>query len=298
MDETLRQYVLDRDGRRCIRCGESHDQLDVHHITPRSDPENGSDHPENLVSLCPSHHGMMGAASEQLQRKLLWKRSATPSIVERERRLRRQDDFSERFATVHDPLSGWDSYERSVPAEIGLLYNDDRQTLRENGEFGEEMQRRDIRYRVRMAFAQLEHDLNLLRSIGAGGLVQQFYDRFNRVEQAERGVEQLLDESIPRSSQSMPRQQNERVQNRGLLTEDDRAFWSGVKETDDPDKTAREKRHNVRQRIENIVVDLKLLNDAGEDDLVDKFHGETDRNAKIEQELRELREEISEGDDG
>lgn len=189
---------------------------------------------------------------------------------------------------------GWDSSDRAAPHQVGLLYNDDRQTLRENGQFGEEMQRRDIRYRVRMAFAQLEHDLSLLRSIGAGGLVQQFYDRFNRVEQAERGVEQLLGESIPSTSQSMPRQQDERVQNRGLLTEDDRAFWSGVKETNDPNKTAREKCHNVRQRIENIVVDLKLLNDDGEDNLVDKFHGETDRNAKIEQELRELREEISE----
>lgn len=93
------------------------------------------------------------------------------------------------------------------------------------------------------------------------------------------------------------------MQNRGLLTEDDRRFWRGEKDTDDPDKTAREKRHNVRQRIENIVTDLQILSEAEETDIINEFHAETDRGATVDDRVERLEEELGElqdelGDDG
>lgn len=98
--------------------------------------------------------------------------------------------------------------------------------------------------------------------------------------------------------------EGEVVQNRGLLTEDDRQFWRGEKDVDDPDKTAREKRHNVRKRISRIVTDLQILSEAGETDLVNEFHAETDRGAtvddrveRLEEQLESLQEEMSENDD-
>ncbi len=91
--------------------------------------------------------------------------------------------------------------------------------------------------------------------------------------------------------------QRQTVQNRGLLTEDDREFFLGEKDTSDPDKTRREKRHNVRERIKNITEDLEILADANETDLVNEFHGETDRNSKIETELSELRKQLGMADD-
>jgi hypothetical protein len=86
------------------------------------------------------------------------------------------------------------------------------------------------------------------------------------------------------------------VRNRGLLTEDDRKFFRGEKD-DDSEKTRNEKRHNVRERIKNSVEDLRLLQDAGEDDLVDYFHAETDRDAKLEDELAEIRQQLADESD-
>lgn len=83
------------------------------------------------------------------------------------------------------------------------------------------------------------------------------------------------------------------MRNRGLLTDDDRRFFSGEKQPDEPDEVRREKRHNIKQRIGNIVKDLDLLADAGETDLVDEFHAETDRDAKLEAELAALRQQLA-----
>ena len=43
-------YVLDRDGYKCQSCGETDIGLKAHHIVERTD--NGSDRPENLVTVC------------------------------------------------------------------------------------------------------------------------------------------------------------------------------------------------------------------------------------------------------
>jgi len=49
----LREQVLMRDGRRCIRCG-STDRLEVHHLVARG--QGGPDAAHNLVTLCHHHH--------------------------------------------------------------------------------------------------------------------------------------------------------------------------------------------------------------------------------------------------
>lgn len=55
----IRDAILERDGQVCTMCGEKghcFDELEVHHIIPRS--RGGSDHPLNLVTLCKAcHHG-------------------------------------------------------------------------------------------------------------------------------------------------------------------------------------------------------------------------------------------------
>lgn len=52
--EQQRRTVLSRDGYRCRSCGVGDCRLHVHHKIPQS--EGGTDHPENLISLCPECH--------------------------------------------------------------------------------------------------------------------------------------------------------------------------------------------------------------------------------------------------
>jgi len=49
----LREQVLQRDGRRCVRCTSTR-QLEVHHVISRAD--GGRDELTNLVTLCQRHH--------------------------------------------------------------------------------------------------------------------------------------------------------------------------------------------------------------------------------------------------
>ncbi len=55
--QAARSIVLDRDQRRCMRCGHecSRGEADVHHLVPRS--LGGTDEPANLVTLCDGCHG-------------------------------------------------------------------------------------------------------------------------------------------------------------------------------------------------------------------------------------------------
>ena len=52
---TLKDFVLERDGRKCKVCGFS-SVIEVHHVTPRS--KGGKHRQENLITLCPNHHEM------------------------------------------------------------------------------------------------------------------------------------------------------------------------------------------------------------------------------------------------
>jgi len=136
---------------------------------------------------------------------------------------------------------------------------------------------------------------SLLKKNGVGPkLVERernFIDRLQTDEEVEN-VQALL-----QMHQNLYDQTSSALQNYGLLTEDDREFWHAEKGGDETAETRRQKRHAVRERIENIVEDLRILSDADERDLVDEFHGETDREAKLEQELKNLRSEIREDSD-
>ena len=51
----IRQRVLERDGHTCQMCGlVASSNLHIHHIMKRS--KGGTDHPDNLLTLCPSCH--------------------------------------------------------------------------------------------------------------------------------------------------------------------------------------------------------------------------------------------------
>jgi|GEM_PF-6815507 len=89
------------------------------------------------------------------------------------------------------------------------------------------------------------------------------------------------------------------MQNRGLLTEDDRELFSGEKNLngEDLEKAKRERRYNIRQRIEHIAEDLEILDGAGEADLLAEFHEETDAPSDVEARLERLEEEVLSDED-
>lgn len=80
------------------------------------------------------------------------------------------------------------------------------------------------------------------------------------------------------------------MENRGLLTDDDRRFFRGEKDIDPDGAQARNKRSRVRRRIENIAEDLEILREAGEDDLVATFEDETGAYARLDERLQEVEE--------
>lgn len=86
------------------------------------------------------------------------------------------------------------------------------------------------------------------------------------------------------------------MENRGLLTADDRALFQGEKDVENREKALRERRYNVRRRIEHIAEDLEILREAGEDELVEEFREETGQSeafeAKLMAELADLREQL------
>ncbi|WP_135306307.1 hypothetical protein [Haloarcula amylovorans] len=69
------------------------------------------------------------------------------------------------------------------------------------------------------------------------------------------------------------------MQNRGLLTDDDRALFRGEKDIDAEEETKqrRERRHNIRQRIDHIEEDLEILAEADEERVLQDFHEQTDK---------------------
>lgn len=82
------------------------------------------------------------------------------------------------------------------------------------------------------------------------------------------------------------------MENRGLLTEDDRAFWRGEKDVDDHAQAAARKRYHVNQRIDRLEEDIKILRQAGEDEVVSNIYQAVGRFEQLEQEIEELRDLI------
>jgi hypothetical protein len=79
---------------------------------------------------------------------------------------------------------------------------------------------------------------------------------------------------------------------RGLLTEAERAFLRGEKDSVDEQQYRYNVRSNFRSRMEQLSEDLELLREAGEDDLVEKFYAEFSRVERLEKELEALRAEL------
>jgi hypothetical protein len=93
-----------------------------------------------------------------------------------------------------------------------------------------------------------------------------------------------------------PQQAQPRVST-GILSKSERAFFKGEKNVEDDDGYRRNARYRARKRIKQIEEDLQVLEEAGEDDLVEEFYNQFSRVQRLEKELDELRGEVQ-GDDG
>lgn len=78
----------------------------------------------------------------------------------------------------------------------------------------------------------------------------------------------------------------------GILTDGERAFFTGEKVPDDPDGYAANARYRARQRMDQIEADLAVLKQAGQDDLVDDFYTRFGRMRRLEREVERLREQL------
>jgi len=89
----------------------------------------------------------------------------------------------------------------------------------------------------------------------------------------------------------MVSQKHHRTMDRGLLTESQREFLRGEKDDVDEQSYRYNVRSDFRQRMDRLEEDLKLLEQAGEDDLIDEFD---DRfgGTEFEQRLNRMEEQF------
>ena len=74
----------------------------------------------------------------------------------------------------------------------GILSDGERRFFRDEKDVKDpDGYQRNARYRARQRMDQIEEDLEVLREAGQEDLVEEFYDRFGRVERLEREVEEL-----------------------------------------------------------------------------------------------------------
>lgn len=87
------------------------------------------------------------------------------------------------------------------------------------------------------------------------------------------------------------------MRNRGLLTKKDRKVLRGEIEFDSEEER-RDKlsdiRWAVKERMDKIDDDLKILRDAGEDELVAKFYDSFGPTKELEQRIEELEDQLEE----
>lgn len=91
-------------------------------------------------------------------------------------------------------------------------------------------------------------------------------------------------------------QQPTRRMTTGLLSEGEREFFEGEKEPEDPDGYRRNARYRARQRMDQIEKDIEVLQEAGEDDLVDEFFNRFGRVQRLEREVEQLRSQLDQED--
>lgn len=91
-------------------------------------------------------------------------------------------------------------------------------------------------------------------------------------------------------------QHNDSRVSTGILSEGERKFFNGESDVEDPDGYRRNARYRARKRIEQIERDLKVLEEAGEDDLVEEFYNQFSRVQRLEQEVESLRQQLDRDD--
>ena len=78
----------------------------------------------------------------------------------------------------------------------------------------------------------------------------------------------------------------------GILSNGEREFYRHEKDVKDPDGYRRNARYRARKRMDQIEEDLELLEQAGEDDLVEEFHNRFSRVGQLEKEVDRLRSKV------
>lgn len=89
-----------------------------------------------------------------------------------------------------------------------------------------------------------------------------------------------------------------RMRNRGLLTKADRAFFKGGRDPENPDARRSDIRYNIKQRMNRIEEDIRILREAGEDDLVAEFYDRFGRTSQLEKRVRELEAQLEDARNG
>lgn len=80
------------------------------------------------------------------------------------------------------------------------------------------------------------------------------------------------------------------IMSRGLLTDAEKAFLRGEKTDVDEAQYRYNVRSNFRTRMDELEQDIQLLQEAGEDDLVNEFFSRFGRVERLEQELGRVEE--------
>lgn len=78
----------------------------------------------------------------------------------------------------------------------------------------------------------------------------------------------------------------------GLLTPAQREFFRGERSVENPKQYRANIRHDARNRIEEIEIDLRLLGRNGEREVREEFFTRFNRQRVLEDELEELRDEV------
>lgn len=84
------------------------------------------------------------------------------------------------------------------------------------------------------------------------------------------------------------------IMSRGLLTKSEKEFLRGEKDDVDQQQYRYNVRSNFKARMEMLEDDLELLDEAGEDDLVEAFYQRFGRVERLEKEVERLRAELEE----
>lgn len=178
--------MISRDNGRCQSCGENIDDPHVHHITPRKEAGEKTDHWENLITLCSSCHKSLEKYSEARQRRLLRKHGRLNGEVSR------PEDTTPWEIPQDDPDP------RHRYESRAILTDAERRAINPDSEMGQNARSTHLS-RVKKKMELLKADSQLLRE-HRPGLFEEAFDIFSdhdmneRVARLEDQVEELRDQ--------------------------------------------------------------------------------------------------------